>query len=137
MQAFNFKFEKSSFSPKREKRSIQSLHQLLSNGNQVYNSLRVFSKSFFPLSIVFLLCLLCLFKGIVYWLFCTLFFSYCIWVFEFWRGSKFWLDWSEPWIELLRIGLYLKNKWSCFNSKGRRCPMYYILEIYLVDWIFK
>ena len=46
---------------------------------------------------------------------------------SFWvlRGSKTRLDWSEPWIELLRVGLYLKNKCSCLNSKGQRCPTWY------------
>ena len=36
-------------------------------------------------------------------------------------GCKTRLGWSEPWIKLLRIGLYLKNKYSYLDSKGLRC----------------
>ena len=40
---------------------------------------------------------------------------------DFWvlGGFKTRLDWSEPWIRLLRVGLYPKNKCSCLDSKDR------------------
>ena len=86
----------------------------------------MFSKSFFPLNIIFLLYLLYLFKGIVCWIFCILFFWNCIWIFKFWGVSK--LDWIDSNLESDCWGLACtqKNKYSYLDSKDRRCPIWYI-----------